>query len=77
MLNLQQLRDRLGPAFQPFLIRFTDGRSFEVPHPDFIAVGRGYVVLVDQKTNRSHTIDALHIVSLDTPTAEQRAGDGS
>ncbi|HJT45624.1 MAG TPA: hypothetical protein VJ721_05055 [Chthoniobacterales bacterium] len=75
MLNLQQLRDKLGSAFQPFLIRLTDGRSFEVPHPDFVAVGRGYLVLVDHKTNRSHTIDALHVISLDAPT-DQRAEGG-
>ena len=64
MLNLQHIRDRLGPDFQPFTIRVSEGRSFEVPHRDFIAVGRGIVLLVNAE-DRSHIIDALHIVSVD------------
>ena len=63
MLNLKPIRDRLGPPFQAFTIRMTDGRSFDVPHPDFIAVGRGVVSVIDQEDG-SHTLDALHIVSI-------------
>jgi hypothetical protein len=77
MLNLGEVRNRLGPGFQPFTIHLTDGRSFEVPHPDFLAVGRGYIVLVDHKTNRSHTIDALHIVSLDKVAPGDQSPDGT
>lgn len=69
MLNLQHIRERLGRDFEPFTIRLSDGHSFEVPHPDFIAVGRGVVLIVDEKDN-SYKIDALHIVSLDSPTAK-------
>jgi hypothetical protein len=68
MLNLQHIRERLGRDFEPFTIRLSDGRRFEVPHPDFIAVGRGVVLIVDEKDN-SYKIDALHIVSLDSPKA--------
>ena len=68
MLNLQHVRERLGPNFEPFTIRLSDGRSFYMPHPDFIAVGRGVVLIVDEKDN-SYKIDALHMVSLDGPTA--------
>jgi hypothetical protein len=70
MLNLQHIRDRLGPSFQPFTIRVSDGRSFDVPHPDFIAVGRGLVLLVDQD-DRSHIVDALHIVSVNDVAPKQ------
>jgi hypothetical protein len=68
MLNLQHIRERLGRDFEPFTIRLSDGRRFEGPHPDFIAVGRGVVLIVDEKDN-SYKIDALHIVSLDSPKA--------
>jgi hypothetical protein len=68
MLNLQHIRERLGRDFEPFTIRLSDGRRFEVPHPDFIAVGRGVVLIVDEKDN-SYKFDALHIVSLDSPKA--------
>ena len=63
MLNLQHIRDRLDPKFQPFTIRLSDGRSFDVPHRDFIAVGRGVVSVIDQR-DVQHTLDALHIVSV-------------
>lgn len=63
MLNLQPLRERLGSDFQPFTIHLSDGRSFSVPHRDFIAVGRGIVSVIDER-DISHTLDALHIVSI-------------
>ena len=70
MLNLQPLRERLGPDFRPFVIRLSGGRALPVPHPDFIAVGRGYVVLLDEQ-DASYRIDPLHIVSLDEVAAPQ------
>jgi hypothetical protein len=70
MLNLQPIRDRLGSNFRPFVIHASDGRSFNVPHPDFIAVGRGVVLLVDEQDS-SHVLDALHIVSINEAAPEQ------
>ena len=75
MLNLQPLRARLGPPFQPFTIRTSDGRRFDVPHPDFIAIGRGVVSVIDQE-DVSHTLDALHIVSINE-AAPQKNPNGS
>lgn len=62
MLNLQPLRDRLGRNFQPFTIHLSDGRSFSIPHPDFLAVGGAFSVI--DARDLSHTLDPLHIVSL-------------
>jgi hypothetical protein len=68
MLSLQQLRERLANGFRPFALRLTDGRRFDVPHRDFIALGKGVVVVIvvviDQQ-DISHLIDPLHIVSLE------------
>ena len=75
MLNLQHVRERLGPNFEPFVLSLSDGRRFEVPHRDFIAVGRGVVVVLD-KDDASHKIDALHIVSIDD-AAPQQSSNGS
>lgn len=63
MLNLNPLRDRLNGPFTPFIIYLSDGRRFAVPHRDFIAVGKGIVSIVD-KRDSTHTLDALHIVSI-------------
>ena len=68
MLNLQHLRERLSPTFQPFTISLSDGRCFAVPHRDFIAVGRGLVSVIDEN-DIQHTLDPLHITSLDDTVA--------
>ena len=74
MLNLNPIRDRLNGAFVPFVIHLTDGRKFEVPHRDFIAVGRGIISIVD-KRDSTHTVDALHIVSIcDLPGRRTKNG---
>jgi hypothetical protein len=75
MLNLQHIRDRLWPSFQPFTIHLSDGRSFDVPHRDFIAVGRGVVSVIDQQ-DVQHTLDAPHIVSVND-AASGGNGNGS
>jgi hypothetical protein len=63
-MNLEHIRERLRNGFRPFLLTTTDGRRFPVPHPDFVAVGKNVVVVLDQK-DRSTKIDALHIVSVE------------
>lgn len=72
MLNLDKLRERLGPDFIPFTLHLTNGRSFEIPHRDFIAVGRGIVSVID-KWDIQHTIDPLHIVSIEDPIAPRKS----
>jgi hypothetical protein len=55
------------------VIHLSDGRKFLVPHRDFIAVGKGVVSIVDQRDS-THTVDALHIVSIsDAPPRRPNA----
>lgn len=72
MLNLQPVRERLGPDFEPFVISLSDGRRFEIPHRDFIAVGVRVVVVLDTD-DRSYKVDPLHIVSVDDVNAERNS----
>ena len=46
------------------MVGLTDGRRFPVPHPEFCAIGRNVVVVIDQNDD-AITIDPLHIVSID------------
>lgn len=72
MLNLDLIRERLRNGFHPFVLVTTDGRKFKVPHPDFVAVGRGVVVVL-HPDDTSSKIDALHIVSIeDLPARKHR-----
>ena len=70
-MNLDNIRARLQNRFEPFAVVTTDGRRFEVPHHDYMAVGKGVVVVLGED-DRSTKIDALHIVSIeDLPAKKQ------
>ena len=58
--------------FQPFVLHIADGREVTVPHRDFIAVGKGVVSIVDERDS-THTVDALHIVSISDPPRRTKA----
>jgi len=73
MLNLDPIRERLAQQFRPFVIHLSDGRKFRIPHPDFIAVGRGVVSVIDLK-DVTHTLDALHIESVADEVLSGRKG---
>jgi hypothetical protein len=62
-MNLDHIRERLSNGFRPFVVELTNGRRFEVPHPEFIMVGRN-VIGVLGRNDVITTIDALHIVSI-------------
>lgn len=64
MVNLDPIRNRLHGEFKPFTLHLTDGRKILVPHRDFIAVGRGIVVVVDEN-DVDQVVDSLHIVSVE------------
>ncbi len=69
-MNLNLLVKRLRGGFHPFVVRLTDGRSFPIPHPEFIAVGRRAVVVVDKEGDPVY-IDPLHMVSIDEKSAKR------
>ena len=62
-MNVQELKSRVsGGGFRPFAIRTTDGQELEVPHPEFILIGKYSVAILDKQGFINH-IDPLHIVS--------------
>jgi hypothetical protein len=63
-VNVEFVRKRLHERFTPFAVRLSDGRKYDVPHTDFIAVGKHAVVVIDTD-GYPVNIDPLHIVSLD------------
>ena len=62
-MNVEQIRARLTGGFRPFAIRTSDGREYPVPHPEFLAVGRHAVGVVD-KQGYIVSLDPQHIVAL-------------
>jgi hypothetical protein len=71
-MRITDIRERLSNGFEPFLLRLTDGRRIEVPHPDFIAVGKHVVVVLD-RSDVPRKINVPHIVSIeDLPQRRRR-----
>ena len=62
-VNVQELKKRVsGGGFRPFAIRTTDGQEFEIPHPEFILIGK-YSIAIRDKRGFINNIDPLHVVS--------------
>lgn len=71
MMNLNPIRERLHNGLFPFHIMTNDGRTFEVPHPDYIAVSKD--VMVVPRNDTPVKFGALHIVSIeDQPSRKRR-----
>jgi hypothetical protein len=69
-MSVEQIKSRLQSGFHPFTIHLSDGRGFLVPHRDFIALHPKTVVVIDPE-GISHTINPLHIVSIDEAVREE------
>jgi hypothetical protein len=59
--------------FQPFRLTLTDGRSYDVMHPELAFVGRSYVTVglarpgdPDNIADRAVTVSLLHIMEIET-----------
>ena len=62
-MNVEKIRKRLTGGFRPFVLRTSDGREFQIPHPEFIAFNK-YDVVVVNPNGEIDILDALHIVSI-------------
>jgi hypothetical protein len=70
-MDTNALRDALHKQpFKPFSMRLADGRSLSVPHPDFVAVAKRLVVVIDSETESTSHLEPLLIVSLEFERAQ-------
>jgi len=64
-MDLEGIREALRrEPFKPFDICLADGRRIPVRHPDFVAVGKRRIIVI-QPDDSSLFIEPLLIVSLD------------
>jgi hypothetical protein len=61
-MNVNELRRFTRNGFRPFKLYLTDGRVFDVPHPEFIAFSDIMVLVIDSE-GLGEMIDPDHIVS--------------
>jgi hypothetical protein len=66
--SVDEIRSRLVGGFRPFSLFLSDGRKYDVPHPEFILVTRRSVAVADPE-GFIDPLDPLHIASLEDLTA--------
>ena len=63
-MTIELVREALH-SHQPFRVFMADGRSVEVPHPDFAMLSRtGRILHVSLENDRTEAIDLLLVVSI-------------
>jgi hypothetical protein len=75
-MTIQQLRGtHRATPFRPFTIHMADGRSFSVPHPDFLSMSpSGRTVIVYQKDDSFSILDLLLTTEIEmSPPARSSA----
>lgn len=61
-MKTEEIQKLTSNGFKPFTLHLSDGRTFTVPHPDYIAISR-HVVVVIGEDELANLIDPVHIVS--------------
>jgi hypothetical protein len=66
-MTIQQLRAaHHATPFRPFTLHMADGRSFQVPHPDFLSMSpSGRPVIVYQEDDAFSIIDLLLMTEIE------------
>ncbi len=75
-MTTEQLRTVIHASpFRPFTIRMADGRSFSVPHPDFLSVSpAGRTVVIYNSDDSASIVDLLLMTELElSPPSNQLA----
>jgi hypothetical protein len=68
-VDVQNIRNALHQQpFKPFVLRLADGRRFPIPHPDFVAVSKRAVAVIDSTDGSAIILEPLLIISLETAT---------
>jgi hypothetical protein len=80
-MHVDLVRDALHRVpFQEFTMRLADGRSLLVRHPDFVAVSKRHIIVVNAQDDSVSWIEPLLIVSIDymeTPGQAPKPQEGN
>ena len=55
----------MARPFQPFIIKMSDGKAYEVRDPENLAIGKHFMVLIEPETDRTHDLYLLHVTSFE------------
>ena len=66
-MNAEVVRELLQRRpFEPLVIRLSGGETYEVRHPENVALGKARIVIVDPETDRMAVCSLLHVTSIQT-----------
>lgn len=70
-MTIQQLRAAYrATPFRPFTLHMADGRSFHVPHPDFLSMSpTGRTVIIYQEGEEFSILDLLLMTEIEMAQA--------
>ncbi len=65
-MNMETIREWLGrQPFQPFVLKLSNGDSFEVRHPENIALAKSKILLGYPETDRAVHVSLIHVNSIE------------
>ncbi len=73
-MTIQQLRTaHRATPFKPFTVHMADGRSFSVPHPDFLSMSpTGRTVIIYQEDDNFSILDLLLMTEIEMNQASTK-----
>jgi hypothetical protein len=67
MMNADVIRQlATRRPFEPFTLRLSGGETYQVRHPETIAIGKQRLVVVDPESDQMAICSLLHVTSVET-----------
>jgi hypothetical protein len=61
-MNVETIREWLNRRrFEPFELRLSNGETYQVRHPEVVALGKNRIAVVDPETDRFVHIALVHV----------------
>jgi hypothetical protein len=74
-MDTKAIRDALRAfPFKPFTLRLNDGREFHIPRPEYVAVSKRVVFVIDYKTDSGLHLEPLLIASMQMEDEKNKKG---
>lgn len=64
-MNVETIREWLNRRpFEPFELRLSDGETYQVRHPENMALGKNRIAIADPETDRIAHVALIHVNSI-------------
>ncbi len=65
-MNAEAIREWLKrEPFEPFELRLSNGESYQVRHPEVVALGKNRIAVADPETDRFTHVALIHVNSIE------------